>query len=193
MSERRQARKDSMVHRVRECAAMVNASDEPWVVWCELNAEGDALESAIPDAVQVSGSDSVEHKERALIGFAEGRARVIVSKSKIAGWGLNWQHCRNVAFVGATDSFEGYYQSIRRCWRFGQTQPVNVYLFVSEFEGSILRNLKRKEADARAMFDALRDETAASVRAEIMGQVRQTNDYNASRVIQLPSFLRRAS
>ena len=193
MSERRQARKDSMIHRVRECAAMVNASDEPWIVWCELNAEGDALESAIPDAVQVSGSDSVEHKERALVYFLEGRIRVLVTKSKIAGWGLNFQHCRNMGFVGATDSFESYYQAIRRCWRFGQTMPVNVYLFVSEFEGSILRNLKRKEADARAMFEALRDETAASVRAEIMGQVRQTNDYNASRAIQLPSFLRRAS
>lgn len=193
MSERRQARRDSMIHRVRECAAMVNASDEPWVIWCELNAEGDALESAIPDAVQVSGSDSIEHKEQSLIDFSNGRIRVLISKSKIAGWGLNWQHCRNIAFVGATDSFESYYQSVRRCWRFGQTRPVNVYLLVSEFEGSILRNLKRKEADSKAMFDALRDETAASVRAEVMGQVRQSNQYRPIKTIQLPGFLGRAA
>ena len=190
LTERRQAKRDSLVHRVRACADRVNASREPWLVWCELNAEGDALTAAIPDAVEVRGSDTAEKKERDLMAFVRGEIRVLVSKSKIAGWGLNFQHCRNVAFVGATDSFEGYYQSIRRCWRFGQTQPVNVYLFVSEIEGAVLRNLQRKEADAKAMFAALSAETSAAVRDEVMGQSRQSNEYCPSSQVHLPSFLR---
>jgi len=189
LTERRQAKRDSLVYRVRACAEKVNASREPWVIWCELNAEGDALTAAIPDAVEIRGSDTTEKKERDLMAFVRGEIRVLVSKSKIAGWGLNFQHCRNVAFVGATDSFEGYYQSIRRCWRFGQKQPVNVFLFVSDIEGAVLRNLQRKEADAKAMFSALSAETSASVRDEVMGQKRQSNDYFPHRSVELPAFL----
>ena len=189
LTERRQAKRDSMIYRVRACAEMVNASVEPWLVWCELNAEGDALTAAIPDAVEIRGSDTTEKKERDLMRFVRGEIRVLVSKSKIAGWGLNFQHCRNIAFVGATDSFEGYYQSIRRCWRFGQTKQVNVSLFVSDIEGAVLRNLQRKEADAKTMFAALSAETSVAVRDEVMGQKRQSNDYSPSRMIELPSFL----
>lgn len=189
LSDRRQAKRDSMIYRVRECAAMVNASDDPWVIWTELNAEGDAITAAIPDAVEIRGSDQAETKERRLMDFSHGKIRVLVSKPKIAGWGLNWQHCRNIAFLGATDSFEGYYQAVRRCWRFGQTRPVNVYLFASDYEGAILRNLKRKEADAVEMFRALSAETAAAVRDEIMGQERQSNVYSPSKQIALPAFM----
>lgn len=189
LSERRQARRDSMIYRVRACAEMVNASNEPWIIWCELNAEGDALTAAIPDAVEVRGGDTVESKEAALMAFVRGEIRVLVSKSKIAGWGLNFQHCRNVAFIGATDSFEGYYQSIRRCWRFGQKREVNVYLFASDLEGAVLRNLQRKEVDAKAMFKALSAETADAVRDSVMGQKRQSNEYHANTKILMPSFL----
>lgn len=189
LSERRQARRDSMIHRVRACAERVNASDEPWVVWCELNAEGDALTAAIPDAVEIRGNDTAEHKERALSEFSSGNIRVLVSKPKIAGWGLNWQHCRKIAFVGATDSFESYYQAVRRCWRFGQTKPVDAFIFVSEYEGAVLRNLKRKEEDARAMMDALRQETMAAVMNEVMGQHRQSNAYRPDRAMIIPGFL----
>lgn len=190
LSERRNARRDSMIYRVRACAEMVNSSHDPWVVWCELNAEGDALTAAIPDAVEVRGSDTTEKKEQALIDFASGKIRVLVSKSKIAGWGLNWQHCNNIAFAGATDSFEGYYQSIRRCWRFGQKRPVNVWLFVSDMEGAVLRNLQRKEQDARAMFAALSEETSDAIRSSVIGQKRQSNIYHAHQTIKLPSFMR---
>lgn len=189
LSERRNARRNSMIYRVRACAEMVNASQDPWVVWCELNAEGDALTAAIPDAVEVRGSDTTEKKEQSLTDFAGGKIRVLISKSKIAGWGLNWQHCNNIAFAGATDSFEGYYQSIRRCWRFGQKRPVNVWLFVSDIEGAVLRNLQRKEKDAIEMFAALSEETAEAVRVSVIGQKRQSNSYSANKKIRLPSFI----
>lgn len=189
LMERRNARKASLVGRVQACAEIVNDSDEPWIVWCDLNAEGDALCAAIPDAVEIRGADSEEVKEQRLMDFAAGRIRVLVTKSSIAGWGLNWQHCRNVAFVGVTDSWEAYYQAVRRCYRFGQKREVHVHIFASEREGSIVANLKRKEEDARQMAEALADEVLDSVKSELFGQSRESNDYAANTPINVPSFL----
>jgi hypothetical protein len=193
LMERRQARKASINQRVAAVAEMVNGSTDPWVIWCELNAEGDALRKAIPDAVEVRGSDTADEKERRLLAFSHGETRVMLSKPKIAGWGLNWQHCRNIAFVGVTDSFEGYYQAVRRCWRFGQTKPVNVYLFASAEEGAVRANLERKESEARAMAEALSTETAASVRNEVLGQRRVTNTYDATQRVNVPAWLKVAA
>ena len=117
MMERKQARKASVLARVDAVARMVNASERPWLVWCELNAEGDALEGAITGAIQVAGADDNETKEARIRDFLDGRARVMVSKSSIMGFGLNFQHCADIAFVGVTDSYESYYQAVRRCWR----------------------------------------------------------------------------
>jgi len=189
LSERRSARKDSLSGRVKECAELVNRTPGPWVVWCELNAEGDALTAAIDGAAQVSGADSAEHKERILRDFAEGRVRVLVSKPSICGWGLNWQHCANIAFAGVSDSWESYYQAVRRCWRFGQTKPVSVHLFVSEAESTVLANLKRKESDAHAMSAALSAETLASVRESVFGSSRESNKYEPKAAIKLPAFM----
>jgi hypothetical protein len=189
LMERRHARRDSLLARVNECAAMVNADSESWIVWCDLNAEGDALRSAISGSVEIRGSDDIDSKERKLSDFAHGRVRVLVTKPSIAGWGLNWQHCANVAFVGVTDSFESYYQAIRRCWRFGQKRQVNVHLFVSASEGAVLANLMRKERDATAMGDALAAETNDAVRAEVFGAARDTNEYQPTAAIRLPSFM----
>lgn len=158
LQERRRVRKDSLVDRVSECAAMVNASKEAWLVWCDFNDESDALRKAIPDAVEVKGSDSAKHKADAMLGFSEGRIRVLVSKSSICGFGMNWQHCRNVAFVGMSDSYEQQYQAIRRCWRYGQTQQVNVWQFVSEADGDVVANIQRKEREHTAMMDSLVNE-----------------------------------
>lgn len=189
---RRDARKGSLVARVAACAEKVNASDEPWVIWCDLNAEGDALRAAIPDAVEIRGADDEATKEQRLMDFAAGRIRVLVTKASITGWGLNWQHCRNVAFVGVTDSWEAYYQAVRRCYRFGQKHEVHVHIFASEQEGSVVANLKRKEADAKAMGDALASEVIDSVRDELMGQGRESNDYTPRKAMNLPNFLRQA-
>jgi superfamily II DNA or RNA helicase len=189
MSERRDARRASLQNRVAACAAMVNADRQPWIVWCDLNDEGDALTASIDGAVQVSGSDDADVKEQRLRDFADGKIRVLVTKSKIAGWGLNWQHCARVAFVGVTDSWESYYQAVRRCWRFGQKREVHVHLFASELEGAIASNLKRKEADAKAMADALSAETLASVQQSVLGMVRDTNPYLPAKPITVPAWL----
>jgi superfamily II DNA or RNA helicase len=186
---RRTARRDSLAARVDACAQIINADSEPWVVWCDLNAEGDALRAAIPGAVEIRGSDDVDTKERRLSDFAHGRIRVLITKPSIAGFGLNWQHCARMAFVGVTDSFEAYYQSVRRCWRFGQKRPVAVHIFASDAEGAIVANLKRKERDAAAMGDALAAETGDAVRAEVFGASKETNAYHARIRVAPPSFL----
>jgi len=190
LSERRAARKDSLEGRVQACADIVNTeASEPWIVWCELNAEGNALTEAIPDAVQIAGADDADDKEQRLADFAAGKIRVLVSKPSICGWGLNWQHCARMAFVGVTDSFESYYQAMRRCWRFGQKRPVDVHLYVSEAESTVLHNLKRKERDAKAMADALSAETLEAIRESVLGSRKESNEYNAGKRIRLPAFM----
>lgn len=190
LSERRDARRASTADRVAACAARVNDdSAEPWIVWCDLNAESEALARAINGAVEIRGSDDIDVKEQRLRDFAEGRVRVLVTKPSIAGFGLNWQHCARVAFVGVTDSWEAYYQAVRRCWRFGQKRPVRVHIYASEAEGAVLANLRRKEADARTLGEELARETADAVRAEVRGTTRQTNDYAATQVLCVPAWL----
>lgn len=193
LSERREARRMSIQDRVADCAAIVNADDEPWVVWCDLNAEGDALTKAIPGAVQIAGADSVEVKESRLADFAAGRIRVLVSKPSICGFGLNWQHASHMAFVGVTDSFESYYQAVRRCWRFGQKRDVHVHVFASTAEGAVVANLKRKERDAAEMAASLSEETRDAVMQEVTGTKRQTNTYIAARSVIVPGFLKDAA
>lgn len=189
LSERRDARRSSLEGRVAACAAMVNADREPWIVWCDLNAEGDALRAAIPDAVEIRGSDDPEVKEQRLLDFAAGKIRVLVTKPSIAGFGLNWQHCARMAFVGVTDSWEAYYQAVRRCWRFGQTREVTVHIFASDLEGAVVANLQRKERDAKAMADALSAETHDAVMQEVTGVVRQSNPYSPARTANIPAWL----
>lgn len=190
LSERREARKGSLAGRVEECAKLVNADDKPWIVWCDLNAEADALIAAIPGAVEIRGSDDAEVKERRLLDFADGKIRVLVTKPKIAGYGLNWQHCAKMAFVGVTDSWEAYYQAVRRCWRFGQKSEVNVHVFASDLEGAVVMNLQRKEADAKAMSDAMSSETRDSVMQEVRGVTRKTNEYKKAVRVAVPNWLK---
>ena len=120
------------------------------------------MEKMIPDCVQVSGSDSDETKEDRLLAFAEGRARVLVTKPKIGAWGLNFQHCNHVTFF-PSHSFEQYYQSVRRCWRFGQKRPVTVDIVTTEGERGVLKNLQRKATQADAMFSRLVEEMNRAV------------------------------
>lgn len=155
LQERREARRSSLEDRVAATAALVNADSEQWVVWCDLNAESEALARAINGAIEVAGRHSDEHKIDAMTGFAEGRYRVIVTKPTIAGFGMNWQHCANMAFVGLSDSYEQQYQAIRRCWRFGQMRPVSVHVVTAEAEGAVVANIRRKEQQAATMFDSI--------------------------------------
>jgi len=157
LSERRRAQRQSIAERVAAVAEIVNNSDEQWIVWCHLNDESTALAKAIPDAVDVKGSDSIDKKEQRIMDFTEGRQRVLVSKPSITGYGMNWQHCHKQAFVGLSDSFEQFYQAVRRCWRFGQELPVDVEVFTAESEGQVLANIKRKELLHHEMSDQMVD------------------------------------
>lgn len=190
LSQRRAARKDSLVSRVAELAALVNANKESWIVWCDLNDESKSLVASIPGAVEVTGSDDIDVKEARLVAFGRGESRVLVTKPSIAGFGLNWQHCRNMAFVGLTDSWESYFQAIRRCWRFGQTKPVNVHVFASEMEAPVLRNLERKGRDAERMGEELSRETADMVRTEVIGVQRLKAPGHHTAKLKLPTWLR---
>lgn len=177
LQERIQARKATVSERVKACADMANASREPWLIWCNLNSESESLAKAIPDAVEVKGSDPLEFKERAMMRFSAGEIRVLVTKPSIAGFGMNWQHCHNVAFVGLSDSWEQYYQAVRRCWRFGQTEDVNVYLITAETEGAVVQNIKRKERDAEAMAVNMVEHMRDLNEAAVKGVVREKDEY----------------
>ncbi len=151
LAEVRVARRQSMADRIARAASIVNASDEQWVVWGELNDECDAAESAMDGAEQVAGADSDDDKVAVFGRFQTGATRVLVSKPKIAGFGLNWQHCRNMIFLGASHSYEQFYQAIRRCWRFGQPRDVRVVVMAGSAETSALDSLERKHDMAETM------------------------------------------
>lgn len=150
--ERDEARR-TIVERC-EAAAGLLADAEHGIAWCHLNDEGDLLAELIDGAVQVKGSDSVDAKEESLAAFSRGEIRVLVTKPTIAGWGLNWQHCHRMTFF-PSHSYEAFYQAVRRCWRFGQTNPVTVDIVTTEGGARALANLERKARQADAMFDAL--------------------------------------
>lgn len=153
---RAKVRRETLDARVGRAVALVAAEpDEPWLIWCGLNAEADALAAAIPGAVNVHGGLSREDKARALLGFADGDIQTLITKSSVAGWGMNWQHAARMSFVGLGDSYEAYYQCIRRCYRYGQTRPVNVHIILSQLESQIASNVARKEATARTALDQL--------------------------------------
>jgi superfamily II DNA or RNA helicase len=155
LTEQRAARRQSLDERVKLAAKLANGNKQPWVIWCDLNDESEALHEAIPDSIEVTGSMDLDKKESALEAFTQGRERVIVTKPSMAGFGLNWQHCPNMIFAGLSHSFEKYYQAIRRCWRFGQQKPVSVHVIMSEAETSVLANIKRKERDAEKMAERI--------------------------------------
>jgi hypothetical protein len=154
LEEQRAERRRTINERCEQAAALVNNTGKPAVVWCHLNDEGHLLEKLIPDAVEVEGNDSDEFKEETFEAFAAGKIRVLVSKPVIAGFGLNWQHCAHQTFF-PSHSFEQWYQAVRRCWRFGQKNPVRVDVISSEGEAGVLANMNRKEAQADEMFKQL--------------------------------------
>ena len=189
MNERRAARRNSMGDRVRAAAEIANSSNDQVLVWCDLNAESEALTDAIDGAVEVRGSQSPEYKEAAMNGFTDGTNRVLVSKPSIAGWGMNWQQCNTMIFVGLSDSFEAYYQAMRRCWRFGQTRPVTVYIIISEAEGCVKQNIERKQADAQRMTQELVKFTKDILAAEIRHTVRMSESYITTERMVIPAWI----
>ena len=173
----RHARRATLSARVDYVARLVNESRDPWVVWCELNDEGNELAGAIPNAVQVAGADDDDVKADRMLGFARGVHRVLITKPSIGGFGMNWQHCSNMAFVGISHSYEQYYQATRRCWRFGQADPVNVHIITTDVEASTLESIRRKEADANRMAGEMVSHMSEIVSAEIRGTAHTQDAY----------------
>jgi hypothetical protein len=153
LGEERDERRRTLKERCGLVAELVS-HDRPAIVWCHMNNEGDYLEKIIPNSRQVSGATSDDEKEEIVEWFLTGGNRKLISKSKIFGYGLNFQHCNHVVTF-ASHSYEQYYQSVRRCWRFGQTQPVTVDIIASEGEQRVRDNMSRKAAQADKMFAEL--------------------------------------
>lgn len=191
LQERIAARRATVADRC-ELAASITPTDRPFVWWCNLNSESELLAKLIPGAVETKGSDPDAVKERKLNDFSEGRTRVLVTKAGVAGFGMNWQHCADTGFVGLNDSFEQFYQAVRRFWRFGQKKPVNAHIIASEIEGATVSNIRRKEAGADRMAAAMVMHMADLSSAAVRGMVRDTPVYNPQIPVQLPSFLEAA-
>jgi hypothetical protein len=179
LREERDELRRTLTERCEMVAGLLEDADSA-VAWCHLNAEGDLLTKLIPGAVQVSGSDSVDQKEEALIGFGRGDIRVLVTKPKIGAWGLNWQHCNRMAFF-PSHSYEQYYQAVRRSWRFGQTRPVTVDIVTTEGGENALKNLERKAEQASKMFEAL----VAHMNDAL--SIRRTEDYTTK--VEVPAWV----
>lgn len=154
LKEQRQERRCTIEDRCEYAASLVNDTGKPAIVWCHLNDEGDLLERLIPDSIQISGKDSDDEKEEKFISFTKGQSRILVIKPKIGAWGLNFQHCNHMT-VFPSHSFEQYYQGVRRCWRFGQKNPVHVDIITTEGERGVLKNQTRKARAADKMFSQL--------------------------------------
>lgn len=193
LNERRNARRDSLDARCKKAADLVSEKpDEQWLIWCDLNDESGALAEMIPGAVEVRGSDSPEYKAKMLNGFTVGDVKCLVSKPSIAGFGLNWQNCHNMIFVGLSDSYEMMYQAVRRCWRFGQTQTVNVHIVISDAEGAVKENIERKERQAERMTAEMVRHTKDILEQEIHGTIRVSIAYDPQIPMVIPDWLRSA-
>ena len=155
LGERIAARRNSTPERVEALAGIVNKTPGQWIIWCNLNTESAQASKMIPGSTEIVGSDRNEDKEKAVVDFINGDIRVLISKPSMTGYGVNMQNCSNVAFLGLSDSYEQFYQAIRRCWRFGQKKQVNAHLVIADIEGAVLQNIKRKEADAMRMADSM--------------------------------------
>lgn len=170
LAEQRSDLRRTIDERCDMAAELCNAHSDPAVAWCNLNEEGNRLARSIRGAVEVSGNDPEQHKERTFAGFVNGEVRVLVTKPTIGGFGLNLQHCAHQTFF-PSHSYEQYYQSVRRCWRFGQKRPVTVDMVTTEGQDNVLANLQRKAAAAASMFDNL----VGMMRNEL--RIQRHNDY----------------
>lgn len=192
VTERAQVRRDTLEARVEIAINLI--ADEwpevPWIVWYGLLDEGRAVASRLHESgsVLIEGSLPSEQKEIRLASFLNGERRILVTHASIGGFGLNLQHCARMVFVGLGDSFEQYYQCIRRCWRFGQRQPVTAYVVLSEPERVIWENVRRKEAEAARMSEEMLHHVAEFERAEI-DAAEAFDDYQPSREMSLPAWL----
>jgi len=177
LSERREARKESMTDRIEEARRLVDDSDDNWLVWCDYNAESESLHKAIADSVEVQGKDSPEYKAQTALAFADGNIKALISKPSIYGFGMNFQNCHEIIFCGISDSYEQFYQAVRRCWRYGQAHAVNVHIILSEAELNVLENIKKKQAQMDELQENMVNLMHDVTMSEIKHTTRITTDY----------------
>lgn len=183
LEERREARKISIKERVDKCKEIISKKpDEQWLVWCDFNIESETLAKEIDNSTEVTGSNTDEHKEKSMLGFANNEVQILISKPKIAGFGMNWQSCHNIIYCGLSDSYEAFYQSVRRCYRFGQLNPVNVHIVISDLEGNVLENVKRKEREAIRMQREMIAQLQELEIKQIRGTMKETMEYKTQHI-----------
>jgi len=175
-------------YRAEKTAELVNSNSEQWIIWCDTNYEADDIRKLIPDVVEVRGSDTVEQKEQRLMGFSDGKIRVLLTKPSIAGQGLNWQHCNHMVFHSINYSFESRYQAIRRCYRFGQTKTVNVFSVTTDTEFAIQNTVAVKSGRHEGLQDAMR---RAAARSDLIQSAdRGVQTYKTNKRMELPAWLK---
>lgn len=194
LTEQRKARRATIAQRVDACATLVREytdGGEQVVVWCDLNDEQNALAEVLGArlCVSIEGATKDDVKLERHERWKRGKVSCLVSKAAIFGFGLNWQHCSRVVFIGASHSYERTYQAIRRCWRFGQRNPVTVDMVRADLEGAVADNYRRKEHDHKRMGDAMVELVGAAIRAEVRGLAREFNPYDPQIEMVLPAWL----
>lgn len=191
LAERVRARRNTAQERVSAAVDIVERRPgDAWLIWCNLNSEADEIERRLPNALQVAGRHATNIKVERLLGFKDRTPPILISKPSLAGHGMNWQHCANMVFVGLTDSFEQVYQAIRRCWRFGQSRPVDVYFVASELEGAVVANLKRKEQAFDEMLDAMSGHMRDLMREQVIGGRVASDEYKPNKPMEFPEWLK---
>jgi hypothetical protein len=191
LTERRNARRTSLKDRCQKAADVIAANPGgQWLVWCDLNDEADMLKSLIPSSLEVRGADKPDRKESTLTGFSVGFVPTLITKPSIAGFGLNWQECHKMIFVGLSDSYEMMYQAIRRCWRFGQKHPVDVCIITSSAEGAVKENIDRKQQQCDQMIREMVAHTKDILSSEIHATAKMTEEYTPECPMSVPEWLK---
>ena len=181
------ARRNTVEDRVQKCVELVKEEGGKWILWCDRNDESEMIKKLIPGSVEVTGSQSPEDKSALLNGFANGEFDILITKPKIAAMGLNFQVCHQMAFIGLSDSWEQFYQAVRRCYRFGQDHPVDVYVVTADIEGEVVKNIERKEADAQIMLKEM--VRHISVHSDLKMAQNEKVVYNGRVQAVIPSWL----
>lgn len=189
LNERREAKRNSLSERVEKAAEIANESNEQVLLWCDLNVESAALKKNVNDCIEVKGSDNTEHKTKTIIDFQDGKIKGIISKSTIYGFGINLQNCHRIIFVSLNDSFERFYQTIRRCWRFGQKKIVEVHIITSEQEGAVKENIERKQRDAERMTAEIVKYTRKVLMKELHNKKIIESNYIALENMRIPKWI----
>ena len=187
LNERREARRNSLEDRLSKAKELVKDTNEQFLIWCDFNYESEILKKELK-GIEVKGSDTPEHKESSMLGFSDGDIKILITKPSIAGFGMNWQQCHNIIFFGLSDSYEQFYQAVRRCWSFGQKEKVNVYVIIGEREVAVLNNIKRKQENLETMKENM-IKHSKDIKNLNVKEVKKTNRYLPQHEMKLPVWI----